>query len=234
MLTIDFDMLDVKPGDLALDAGCGEGRHTFELVSRGARVFSMDIDMESLRKTRWVISQMKAKKLFHEMAACQVHSGDTLKLPFNDSTFDRIICSEVMEHVSDDDLACKELVRVLKRGGRIAVTVPSYFSEAVYDVLTYEYFTSPGGHVRKYVPRKLALILQRNGLEIYRIDFRHSFHTVYWILRCVVGLHLNGHPVTKLYRSFLTMSDTSPFMRKIEGFVDYFFPKSLILYAYKK
>lgn len=234
MLTVDFDRLGVKPGETVLDAGCGGGRHSIEFIIRGARVFSLDMDMECLRKTRFELAAMIQQGAAHGQACFQVHSGDALRLPFRDETFDRIICAEVMEHVDDDHLACRELTRVLRKGGHIAITVPTYFSEMLYDALTYEYFTSPGGHVRKYLPKKLASIMRENGLVIYDIDFRHAFHTVYWLIRSVVGLHLNDHPMTKGYRKFLTLGLFSPFMRKAERFFDNFFPKSLILYAYRK
>ena len=113
MLTVDFDRLAVKRGDVALDAGCGFGRHSLEFVSRGATVYSMDMDMESLRKTRFSLTDMK-KHLKGQEVRYFVHSGDALNLPFKDGSFDRIICAEVMEHVSDDEKACSELSRVLK------------------------------------------------------------------------------------------------------------------------
>ncbi len=233
MLTVDFDLLDVKPGDIVLDAGCGEGRHSFEFIARGANVFSMDMDMESLRKTRYVLVEISESKPGYQQGAFQVHRGDALKLPFKDETFDRIICSEVMEHVDDDNLACSEMSRVLKKGGRIAITVPTFISEFLFDIVTYEYFTSPGGHIRKYFPKKLVNIMRNNGLEIYDIDFRHSFHTIYWLIRCVVGLHLNDHPLTKRYRNFLAMCLQSESLSRVESFFDNFFPKSIIIYAYK-
>ena len=234
MLTVDFDRLGVSPSDLLLDAGCGEGRHSFESISRGARVWSLDMDMESVRKARYVLAHlMNDRKIFNE-SGYLVLIGDTLNLPFENETFDRIICSEVMEHVVDDDLACRELSRVLKTSGTIAITVPTYFSEQIYDLLTYEYFTSPGGHVRKYLPKKIAAIMKSNSLEIYGIGFKHSFHTIYWLIRCVVGLHSDNHPITRVYHSFLTRIMHSKLMKRIEGFFDYFFPKSMVLYALKR
>ncbi len=234
MLTVDFDKLGVRPGETVLDAGCGEGRHSFEFVRRGGRVFSMDMDIPSLRKARFTLVHLRDSRQSHPASGFQIHVGDALNLPFRDGTFDRIICSEVMEHVKDDHLACRELTRVLRKGGSIAITVPTYFSELMYDILTYEYFTSPGGHVRKYLPKKLAAIMRSCGLEIYGIGFKHSFHTVYWMIRCVVGLHLNDHPFTKGYRKFLTLGLFSPLIRRLERFFDNFFPKSMVLYAVKK
>lgn len=234
MLTVDFDLLGVRVGDIILDAGCGEGRHSFECIARGASVFSMDMDMESVRKARYTMHYMNTSRQSHSEGRYLVQIGDALNLPFRDEAFDRIICSEVMEHVSDDHLACSELARVLKRNGHIAITVPTPISEWLYYMLTHEYFTSPGGHVRIYIPRRLAALMRKNGLEIYGIGFKHSLHTVYWIIRCVVGLHFDDHPITKGYRKFLTLCMHSYFMQRIEGFFDYFFPKSLVLYAVKK
>ncbi|HRR61666.1 MAG TPA: class I SAM-dependent methyltransferase [Spirochaetota bacterium] len=233
MLTVDFDLLAVKDNNIALDAGCGLGRHSFEFVSRGANVFSMDMDMDCVRRTRFTLVYMRDNGQAKQGTHFQVLLGNALKLPFRDNTFDRVICAEVMEHVPDDNQACHELARVLKPGGLIAITVPTYISEMIYDILTYEYFTSPGGHIRKYVPKKLAAIMENNGLKIYAVDFRHSFHTIYWLIRCVVGLHLEDQPMTRHYRNFLTRTLFSPFMQKVERFFDNFFPKSIILYAQK-
>ena len=233
MLTVDFDRLAVKKGNVALDAGCGFGRHSLEFVSRGAIVYSMDMDMESLRKARFSLTDMK-KHLKGQEIRYFVHSGDALNLPFKDSSFDRIICAEVMEHVSDDEKACRELSRVLKKNGRIAITVPTIFSEQIYDVLTYEYFTSPGGHIRKYFPGELAAMMRRNGLEIYGVGFKHAFHTIWWMIRSVVGLHRSDHPITKSYHKFLHLGLYSRLMRNVEYFFNFFFPKSIVLYAWKK
>ncbi|MCL1833201.1 MAG: class I SAM-dependent methyltransferase, partial [Leptospirales bacterium] len=156
MLTIDFDRLTVKEGDTVLDAGCGLGRHSIESMRRGASVFCMDLDLDSLLKTRYTLADMKLQGRAAGNSGFLTHVGDALNLPFKDETFDKIICSEVMEHVDDDRKACSELARVLKKNGRIAITVPTFFSEMIYDALTYEYFTSPGGHVRKYFPSELA------------------------------------------------------------------------------
>lgn len=232
MLTVDFDRLAVRRGDIVLDAGCGHGRHSLEFLSRGAVVYCMDMDMESLRKTRFTLFEMK-KQLGDSDPSFLVHAGDALRLPYKDACFDRIICSEVMEHVRDDEGACRELVRVLKKNGRIAITVPTLFSEAVYHALTFEYFSSPGGHIRRYRPCQIAEMMRRNGLEVYAIGFKHAFHTIWWMIRCVVGLHKDHHPFTRAYHRFLYLGLFSSFMRRVESFFNYFFPKSLVIYAWK-
>ena len=48
MLTVDYDRLGAKPGDLVLDMGCGAGRHAFETVRRGCRIVALDQDLQEL------------------------------------------------------------------------------------------------------------------------------------------------------------------------------------------
>ena len=232
MLTVEFDRLNIRKDDVVLDSGCGHGRHSREFAARGARVCSMDLDMASLEKTRELLVHDADRRA--GTGGFMVLSGDALKLPFRDGTFDSIVCAEVLEHVSDDGKACRELARVLKKNGRLAITVPTYFSEAIYDALTYEYFSTPGGHVRKYLPGRLAAMVRESGLEIYHVDFRHSFHTLWWIIRSVVGLHLGDHPFTRAYHRFLFLTMASPLMSRLERIFDYFTPKSMIIYSWKK
>ena len=82
-------------------------------------------------------------------------NGDALRLPFPDDSFDRIIASEVLEHLWDDTGAISELVRVLRPGGRLAVTVPTRFPERVSWAINYRYHDTPGGHVRIYRQHEL-------------------------------------------------------------------------------
>jgi ubiquinone/menaquinone biosynthesis C-methylase UbiE len=228
MLTVDFDLINVQEGHLVLDAGCGWGRHSVEFQKHGATLFSMDLDIESLKITRDALENGGTPQ-----SSRMVHIGDALRMPFRDNTFDRIICSEVMEHVPDKVQAARELFRILKPGGIIAITVPTPFSEALYFLLTYEYFTSPGGHVRIFTPRSLAKLMRTAGFKLYALRYKHAFHSIWWAIRSVVGLHDEQQFFTRTYRTFLTLGFFSPLMKKTESFFDWFFPKSLIFYAKK-
>ena len=61
--------------------------------------------------------------------------------------------------------------------------------------------------------------------------FAHSFHTPYWMLRAMLGLH-DEHPLpVRAYRSFLMRASIRPFWMRIEHALDWIWPKSLILYG---
>ena len=89
-----------------------------------------------------------------------------MELPFDDDSFHRVIASEVLEHVTDDESAFAELARVLRPGGRLAVTIPAWLSETVCWKLSSDYHAPavPGGHVRIYRRRDVQHKLAGAGL----------------------------------------------------------------------
>jgi len=231
MLTVDFHKLPLNNGDIILDAGCGEGRHVFECYRQDCFILGMDLCGLSLLKARYVLGQMRERR--EANGRVLLLRGDALRFPFQGGTFDKIICAEVMEHVPDERLGIAELGRILKPGGRIAITVPTFFTEQVYDKLSKEYFRTPGGHVRKVIPQALALSMEENGLRIYALGFAHAFHSPYWLLRCIFGLHDEKAAIPLFYRKFLHLALFSKPLRFLEKVCNYFFPKSIILYAQK-
>ena len=131
MLTVDYDRLGVRPGDRVLDLGCGFGRHAFEAARRGASVVALDAGPEEVAQVRGTFAamiEMGEIPADHPATAVQ---GDALSLPFDDGTFDRVIASEVLEHIPDDSAAIRELARVLRPGGSMAVTVPRCGPEVI-------------------------------------------------------------------------------------------------------
>ncbi len=232
MLTIDFHKLSLRAGDLILDAGCGEGRHVFGCLPRPCTILGLDLNYHSLLKARYILECLRKKKEIR--ASYMLIRGDVLHFPFPDETFDRIICSEVIEHFRDDKLLLAELTRVLKKGGRIAISVPTLLTEHIYGQLSNEYFRTPGGHVRKVTPQALAQAMIANDLQIYGISFAHSFHSPYWMLRCLCGLHREKAKIPLLYHKFLHLALFSPALRFLEKIGNYFLPKSIILYGQKR
>jgi ubiquinone/menaquinone biosynthesis C-methylase UbiE len=231
MLTVNFRTLPLEKGDLVLDAGCGEGRHTFECYRHDCRILGMDLSHHSLLKAKYVLGEMKKRK--EAKGRVLLLRGDALRFPFPDGTFDKIICAEVIEHVDDDRKGVAALARILTEGGKIAITVPTRMTEHVYDWLSKEYFRTPGGHVRKVIPRILAEYMEENHLRVYAVGFAHSFHFPYWMLRCIFGLHKENARIPALYKKVLYYSLFCNPLRRMEKFCNCFFPKSIILYAQK-
>jgi len=152
MLTVRYDWLGLEPGDRFLDLGCGFGRHAFEAARRGARVIALDSADTELKEVRNTFAAMANAGEIDESCFVGTVNADATTLPFADASFDRVVASEVLEHIPDDARALSELTRVLRPGGTMAVTVPSFLPERVCWLLSDEYHAPfvPGGHVRIY------------------------------------------------------------------------------------
>ena len=205
MLTIRFNRLGLRPGDKFLDAGAGFGRHAFEAARQGATVFALDYAAEEVVTTRNTFGAMLEAKQITEKVYGGVLRGDATKLPFEDNTFDCVVTSEVLEHIQDDVSVISELHRVLKPGGSLGVTVPSWWPEKINWMLSDEYHTpkSVGGHARIYSATELKAKLRSAGLEVTDTHHAHALHSPYWWLKCAVGPRNNDHSLVKKYREFL-------------------------------
>jgi len=205
MLTIRFNRLGLRPGDKFLDAGAGFGRHAFEAARQGATVFALDYASDEVVMTRNTFGAMLEAKEITEQAYGGVLRGDATKLPFEDNTFDCVVTSEVLEHIQDDVNVISELHRVLKPGGSLGVTVPSWWPEKINWMLSDEYHApkSAGGHVRIYSATELKAKLRSAGLEVTASHHAHALHSPYWWLKCAVGPRNNDHSLVKKYREFL-------------------------------
>jgi len=130
MLTAQYERLGLRPDDKVLDLGCGFGRHAFEAARRGASVVALDAgEDEVLGVAATFAAMVEAGELTSGSLHANVVRGDALHLPFPDATFDRVICSEVLEHIPEDVAAMTELTRVLRPGGTMAITVPRFGPE---------------------------------------------------------------------------------------------------------
>lgn len=237
MLTVDYDRLGVRAGELLLDLGAGNGRHAYEAFRRGVRVVAADFSHADMMECRTMCAAMEAvgEAPAGGLAAATVADGQLL--PFPDDTFDRIIAAEVMEHIPDDEVAATELARVLKPGGTIAITVPSWLPEVVCWKLSDEYHAPKvvGGHVRIYTERELRQKLAATGLEAGGSHQVHALHTPYWWLRCLVGPQEDGNPLVKAYHRLLVwdMVKAPLVTRLAERLLQPVLGKSLVLYARK-
>jgi len=242
MLTVRFDQLGVREGDLLLDMGCGAGRHAFESFRRGARVVAFDYSAAELKDVGGLFAAMReAGEAGTEPGSMAVTTnGDALRLPFADSTFDRVIASEVLEHVSDDQVALDEILRVLKPGGTLAATVPSWLPEQICWALSDEYHAPfvAGGHVRIYTEARLRARMRLAGLAPGAAHRAHALHSPYWWLKCAVGPTNDDNPLVQAYLQVLIwdIAQTQPmgtFTRLTERLLNPLLGKSTVVYARK-
>lgn len=237
MLTVDYDRFGLAPGMRVLDLGAGFGRHAFETVRRGASVVAADLALDEMQETKNTFAAMFLAGEIPEGVATLCLQANGLTLPFGDGSFDRVIASEVLEHVPDDLGVMAELHRVLKPGGMLAATVPAALPEQVCWWLNEAYHApiSVGGHVRIYAKPELRTKLNSVGFEAGDSHRAHALHSPYWWLKCAVGLENEDNPLVKAYLKLLTWDITQAptLTRTADRVLNPVLGKSLVQYATK-
>jgi ubiquinone/menaquinone biosynthesis C-methylase UbiE len=106
-----LQLLRPEPGEFILDAGCGTGIFTLDVLSFGTHVIGIDLSLPMLSR-----AGQKARG-YHFQAVL----ADISSLPFSEKLFDKVVSVTALEFIEDAKRAIEELFRVTKKGGRIAV-----------------------------------------------------------------------------------------------------------------
>lgn len=126
---IIFDNLELEEGSKLVDIGCGRGFYLKALKKfwPKLKITGVDLNEKYLEETERNLVGLRVKLI----------KANAEKLPFADNSFDRIIVSEVLEHVSDDRKALAEIHRVLKPAGIAMISVPNANYPLLWDPLNW-------------------------------------------------------------------------------------------------
>lgn len=106
-----LDLLKPGQGEIILDAGCGTGVFTLDILSSGSKVIGLDISLPMLIRAG---KNLKGYPF-------QMVLADMLNLPFRKGSFDKVASVTALEFIEDAEGAVKELFRVTRKGGCIVV-----------------------------------------------------------------------------------------------------------------
>lgn len=113
-----FEWIPPRDDMVILDMPCGRGFYLnmYRHVNQRVRLIGGELDWDVILKAKRNVGAFDDLKLIN----CNIYA-----LPYPDDTFDAAILSEILEHVDDDVAALREVMRVVKPGGVVAITVPN-------------------------------------------------------------------------------------------------------------
>lgn len=236
--------LELKKGDYILDVGCGDGYYLHILSNIGIplKLKGTDFDEAGLKKAK----KNLGKKI-------PLYQADLMKkLPFKSNTFDKVVMSEVAEHLPDDIKGLKEVFRVMKKGGVFTVTVPNhnypFFWDPVNWLLEHLFDTHIKSgffagiwnqHERLYTPEQIKKVIEKAGFKVINtksltfwcLPFNH------YVVNLVARLLAHGN-ISKEGKSSLSKFEKHPkrkwylnlafgFVNLLDGLNDYYQPKNI-------
>jgi SAM-dependent methyltransferase len=181
-----LDFLELRDGARVLDCGCGLGFY-LKVMNELWDVDLVGLDTDASR-LEWARG--------HGIQADLV-LGDAQRLPFVDASFDAVLMTEVLEHLPDDGAALAEVLRVLRPGGVVAVSVPHANYPIAWDPINFVW-TGLGGapirggpivgiwtnHERLYDAPALADRILSSGLELEILE--ESTHACFPLMHFLV------------------------------------------------
>lgn len=234
MQTVDFKYFQLEQGDVVLDLGCGEGRHVYACYAEQAvQVVGVDLSLQDLCTAQARYSPLVEKENTQKQLAFL--NGNALQLPFADATFDKVICSEVLEHIPDYEGVLKEIQRVLKPGGLFAASVPRFWPEWLCWHFSDEYHENEGGHIRIFLEAQLRRKIENEGFTYYRKHWAHALHSPYWWLQCMDWKNKENNKLVQSYHKLLVWDlMKKPWLtRTSEKLLNPLMGKSVVMYFEK-
>jgi SAM-dependent methyltransferase len=174
-----IEELNPKDGEKILEVGCGDGFYLHLLSSLGLKITltGFDIDQNALKSAH---RNLKGRNI-------KLIQGDLMKIiPFGNNVFDKIIMSEVAEHLGNDLKGLREVHRCLKPGGHLILTVPNWYYPFLWDPVNWIAQRIPGDlhiksgfwagiwnqHIRLYKPWEIKEVLEKAGFLIQKVEIQ--------------------------------------------------------------
>lgn len=169
--------LELRNGDRVLEVGCGDGFYLHLLSSIGLKLklIGTDNDKNALLSAR--------RNLPNDI---NLVYGDLMnRLPFKDNSFDKVVMSEVTEHLPNDVKGLKEVLRVMKKGGILCLSVPHANYPFLWDPINWvlEKLTNKhiesgffagiwNQHLRLYTKLSIERSIKKAGFKVERSEIQ--------------------------------------------------------------
>lgn len=206
--------LNLKYGEKVLEVGCGNGYYLSLLNRLGLNLnlTGIDNDQMALNDATKFIGDEKVKLML----------VDAIKLPFKDSSFDKVVMSEVIEHVQDEEGVLKEVRRVLKKNGLLTLTTCNINYPFLWDPINWtlqHLFNTHiqrgfwagiwNQHIRLYKKEQIEKLVKNIGFDIEQSESLTSW--------CLPFNHYIVNLIAKLFYSNKLPKTISSGMNKFKN-----------------
>ena len=219
----------ILPSDVVADIGCGTGGKSLFCARFAAHIVSVDIDSTA-------IAALEERLRTNSAATYRVAVSDGNPLPIESQTIDKVICTEVLEHVDDPKQFLAELVRIGKTGALYLLSVPDALSETVLMRVSPPSSYMKPNHIRVIERDEFARLAAEAGLVVQKRAYCSFYWSVWNALfwQCSVDFDSGRHPALDHWaRAWNEVLDL-PQGDVCKAALDDAMPKSQVIIAYKK
>lgn len=202
-------------GRKVLDIGCGSGSLTFYIAKQGFKVLGLDISQKAVKCCKLNARFLNLVEKTHFEVA-------NFPEKFPKGKFDLVICSEIVEHIKNDNECLLKIHNLLSKNGILIISAPSSNS-LLYKIGLLKEFDEKVGHIRRYTIENLKEKLQNNNFRVLEIK------KVEGILRNALFSFNIFNFVIKIANSFLFASEIISLLDKF--FIPFFGESDLIFVA---
>jgi SAM-dependent methyltransferase len=152
---------EIGEGTHVLDAGCGNGMLSYRAWQRGANVLGISIKQKEIDSCISLFNKQRGIP----SERLQFRNVNLYDMDPKDRLYDAIICTEVLEHIMDDNRICEKFFQLLKPNGVLHVTTPN--AEHPYNIAFPIDYNESGGHVRPgYTEAGYRALLEPIGFHV--------------------------------------------------------------------
>src|SRR5690606_38472411 len=154
-----FKGFAIEPEHNIIDVGCGDGGFISFCAKRGAEVTIVDINQESLSRVEQRLKESNAK-------AVHAYVSNANPLPLPNEIYDRVISTEVIEHVDNPQAFMSEIARIGKPGALYLLSVPDSSSENIQKKVAPDIYFEKPNHIHIFSRDDFKSLVENAGLII--------------------------------------------------------------------
>jgi len=201
-----FEGFHITASDHVLDVGCGPGNATLFCARRGAHVTFTDVLADSVAALETKVRELGTARGF-EGIVC-----DSDPLPVPDAGATKVVCQEVLEHVSDPHRVLAELVRAGQPGALYLLTVPGEQGEKIQEQFAPPMYFQHPNHIRIFSKDEFVSLVEKSGLELISYTPYGFFWLfgmcMHWAIQAAKGKDFESQPFA-VYASMVPPFDES-------------------------